>query len=70
MKNHIVLTAVLILSSFFLIAWRTVEFTVAWDPNTEADMSHYNLYFVYRGVYEEILMMNPLYIPPRSTPLR
>ncbi|NIO22052.1 MAG: hypothetical protein GTN76_15310 [Candidatus Aenigmarchaeota archaeon] len=36
------------------IFYKTVELTVAWDPNTEADMSHYNLYRVYQGKYKRI----------------
>ena len=54
MKNSILLIAMLILFAVFLIGWRTVELTATWKPNTERDMSHYNLYRCCQGNYQRI----------------
>jgi len=53
MKNSVILIVLLVLFSVFLIGWRTVELTATWDPNTEADMSCYNLYLVKQGGYQK-----------------
>ncbi len=48
----------IILFVFFLlllVSCKTVvELKTAWDPNTETDMSHYNLYQVNQGNYQKI----------------
>ncbi len=62
MKKYKLLMIILVLFSLLFVScktigpifYKTVELTVAWDPNTEADMSHYNLYRVYQGEYKRI----------------
>jgi len=42
-----------------------VELKAAWDPNTETDLSHYNLYQVYQGIYQKINDV-PISHPPTT----
>ena len=62
MKKHQLLMVGLVLFSLLFVScktvgpifYKTVELAVAWDPNTEADMSYYNVYRVYQGEYKRI----------------
>ena len=55
MKKSAFLMIILALSFLLLLSCKTVvELRAAWDPNTESDMSHYNLYRVYQGNYQKI----------------
>ncbi|MBW2058988.1 MAG: hypothetical protein JRJ26_15985 [Deltaproteobacteria bacterium] len=54
MKKGVILGIVLAVLWFPLVSWTSVELTATWNPNSEPDISHYNLYMVYQGEYERI----------------
>ena len=54
MKKGAILAITLIILCFPLVSWTGDELTATWDPNTEADMSHYNLYWANGGNYVKI----------------
>jgi hypothetical protein len=65
MKKYKFPIIALVLFPLLFFSCKTVELTAIWDPNTEADMSHYNLYWYYQGDYQ---MMNddPIVHPTTS----
>jgi len=54
MKKGVILAITLTILCFPLVSWTGVELTATWNPNSEADISHYNLYQVCQGDHERI----------------
>jgi len=69
-KSHFLLV---ILAFFFLVLvscktigvvfHKTVKLRASWDPNTEPNISHYNLYRVHRGGYHGLINKRPIRHP-------
>ena len=72
MKKYKLLMIILVLFSLLfvsckttgLISYKTIELKVIWDPNTEPDISHYNLYLVSRSGDIRKVNDNPIPHPP------